>query len=205
MIHRKLQFTFLASALSVFSLASAHAQVQQQVFHNSDVSVSAFAQFTSDASGNGIKQTTTKSAGGQAAFRHSYHWWLGYEASYGYTRYAENYTGQAFAIQHNTHEFSGSYLVQGPTALGFQPFGTVGVSALVFSPSLNGGQNVSWQAKPAANFGFGINHPILTSHLGVRIQYRALFYKAPDFGESDLSTGSSRITSEPSAGVYLKF
>jgi hypothetical protein len=207
MFQRKLQlFSFVLAflALTAFGRA-AHAQVVQQVFHNSDVSVGAFGQFSTSASGNGISQTTTKSLGGEAAFRHTYHWWLGYEAGYSYTRYADFYTGQAFPYQHNMHEFSGTYLVQGPHALGFQPFGGVGASALIFSPSLNGGQNVSFQGRPAVNFTVGINHPLLSDHIGVRLQYRGLFYKAPDFGDAVLSTGSFRLTSEPTAGVYFKF
>jgi hypothetical protein len=207
MFQRKLRFfsfAFTILAFTCFGFA-AHAQVAQQVLHNSDVSIGAFGQFSTNVDGNGISQTTTKSLGGEAAFRHSYHWWLGYEAGYSYTRYADYYSNQVFPVQHNMHEFSGTYLVQGPHALGFQPFGGAGVSAVLFSPSLNGGQSVSYQARPGVNFTVGINHSILTSHLGVRLQYRGVYYKAPDFGEAALTTNSFRLTSEPTAGVYFKF
>ncbi|MBT9331663.1 porin family protein [Paracidobacterium acidisoli] len=205
-LRRQRALSFVLAVLTFGGLGgAARAQVAQQVLRNSDVSLSAFGQFSSDVSSNGIQQTTTKSLGGQAAFRHSYHWWLGYEASYGYTRYAERYTGQVFSYQHNAHEFGGTYLVQGPHALGLQPFGGVGVSALIFSPSLNGGQHAEWQGRTAVNFTVGINHPLLTNHIGVRLQYRGLYYKAPDFGQVALKTNSFRITSEPTVGVYLKF
>ena len=207
MFQRKLQsFSFALTFLALTGFGcAAHAQVAQQLLHNSDVSIGAFGQFSGSTSGNGISQTTSKSVGGEAAYRHSYHWWLGYEAGYAYTRYADYYTGQPFPYQHNMHEFSGTYLVQGPHALGFQPFGGVGASALIFSPSLNGGQNVSWQGRPGVNFTVGVNHSLLTDHIGVRLQYRGVFYKAPDFGDAALDTNSFRLTSEPTVGAYFKF
>jgi hypothetical protein len=177
----------------------------QHPLHNSDVSVSVFGQFTTTVSGNGITQRTTDSVGGQGAFRHSYHWWLGYEASYNYTRFNEYYTGQPYSYQNNLHDFSGAYLFTAPGLLAFQPFAEVGASALIFSPSLNGGQHASWQARPALNLSFGINQALFTSHFGIRIQYRGLYYKAPDFGKAPLTTGSRRLTTEPMIGMYLRF
>lgn len=190
--------------LSLIGISSVAANAQIGYLKNSDVSVSAFGQFSQDVSGNGIDLSTTRSLGGQAAFRHTYHWWLGYEGSYSYTRFAELYSNQRFPIQHNTHDFAASYLVTVPSVL-IHPFAYAGVSALVFSPTLNGGQNVSWQGKPGLNFGVGVNQPILTSHLGIRLQYRGVYAGAPDFNDADLKTGKSRLTSEPMAGVYLKF
>ncbi len=193
-----------ATLFAVVAAFSPSAQAQN-VLHNSEVSLSAFAQFSSDTSGNGVTDNPTKSAGGQLAFRHSYHWWLGYEASYGYTRFAERYSQQPYTFQHNMHDFAASYLVSGPSALGFRPFALAGVSALVFSPSLNGGQNVSYQGRPAFNFGVGVEKALLSDHFGVRVQYRGLFYKTPDFGEATLTTNSFRSTSEPMAGVFVRF
>jgi hypothetical protein len=54
-------------------------------------------------------------------------------------------------------------------------------------------------------FEVGANYPILTSHLGLRFQYRGLSYKTPDFNAAQLTTGTRRITSEPSVGAYLRF
>ncbi|MGA8160873.1 MAG: hypothetical protein WCB76_08715, partial [Acidobacteriaceae bacterium] len=155
---------------------------------------------------NGISDRASKSAGAAGFFRHSYHWWLGYEAGYGYTRYTEYYTGQIFGIQHNQHEFSGSYYVHGPhTIAGIQPFALAGASAVIFSPSLNGGQNVPWQARPGINYGAGVNVPLVTSYFGLRLEYRGVFYKAPDFGQANLTTNAWRNTSEPTAGIYFRF
>jgi hypothetical protein len=194
---------FFLAPFSVFLLCSA---VQaQKALRNDDVSVDGFYQFTQTASGNGISDTASKSLGGEASFRHSFHPLLGFEAAYDYARFTESYTGQAFGYQHNLHVFSGSYYVHGPRALGLQPFALAGISAAVFSPSLNGGQNVPYQVRPAANFGAGINYPLLGSAIGLRFEYRGLYYQAPDFGLQKLTTNAYRLTSEPMAGVYLHF
>lgn len=177
----------------------------QSYLKNSEVGLSAFGQFTSSSSGNGIDVDPMASLGGQATFRHVYHPWLGYEAGYGYTRFSDRYSTNPFAVQHNVHEFEGSYLATAPSLLGIRPFGLVGVSALLYSPTLNGGQRASAQARPAITFGLGANFPLLTSHFGLRLQYRALYHPTPDYGEARYKTDSWRISSEPAVGLYVHF
>lgn len=203
---RKLCRLSVFAALSVL-LAGFTAPVQAQNFlHNSEASLSGFAQFTQTVTGNGNTVDATRSMGGQAAFRHSYHWWMGFEGSYNYTRFSEHYSAaRPYAVQHNMHEFAASYLVSTPSLAGFRPFALGGVSAVVFSPTLNGGQKVAWQARPGVNFGVGIDRALFTSHFGVRIQYRGVYYKTPDFGQSQLESNKYRLTSEPMAGLYLRF
>lgn len=176
----------------------------QNPLKNDDIAVSGLYEMTQTVSGDGITVDPSKSSGAQAAFRHTFHYWMGYEGAYTYSRYTDHYSGQPFGIQHNQHEFSASYLVHGPTIL-VQPFALAGISAVVFSPSLNGGQNVTWQARPGINFAAGVNIPLLTSHIGVRVQYRGVYYKTPDYNRTVLKTDASRLTSEPMAGLYLKF
>jgi hypothetical protein len=202
MVSRRVLQFFSAPFLAFLFCSATQAQ---KALRNDEVSVGGFYQFTSNASGNGITDTTTTSVGGEASFRHSFHWYLGYEASYDYSRFTEYYTGQTFGYQHNLHVFNGSYYVHGPKALGLQPFAVAGISAVVFSPSLNGGQNVPYQIRPGVNFGAGVDYPLLTSNFGLRFQYRGLFYEAPDFGVTKLTTGSYRLTSEPLAGLYVRF
>ena len=197
---------FCAVAAGLLLAAGASSAVGQKALHHDEVSLSAFGQFTGSASGNGITNTTGDSLGFRGAFRHSYHWWLGYEASYGYTRFTEHYAGQPFGVQHNMHDINGSYLVSTPTSvLGFQPYGLAGVSLLDFSPTLNGGQRAPWQAKAAFSYGLGVDHPLILPNFGVRVEYRGLFYKAPDFGSAQYNTGSFRNTAEPSIGFYARF
>lgn len=198
--------TFFAALAFFLAGPTVPALAQMHFLRNSEASVGVLGEFTPDVSGNGITVRATNGLGGQAAFRHSYHWWLGFEGSYNYARFSEYYSGKPYSIQHNMHEFAVDYLATTPISpLSFKPFAMVGVSAIVFSPSLNGGQNVSWQGRPGANFGVGVEHPLLTPYFGIRIEYRGVYYKAPDFNESALKTGASRLTSEPMAGLYFRF
>jgi hypothetical protein len=110
-------------------------------------------------------------------------------------------------VQNNLHEVSGAYLVQLPTIpiLGLQPFGAVGVGALIFLPTTTGGQKYSQQTRVPLLYEFGVNYPLFTSHIGLRLQYRGLSYKAPDFNSPTLTTNVRRQTSEPSVGAYFRF
>lgn len=196
--------SLIFAALLFASMVTQPARAQGYL-KNSEVALSAFGQFTSSSNGNGIEVKPLDSLGGQATFRHVYHPWLGYEAGYGYTRFTDRYSSYPFAIQHNTHEFEGSYLLSAPGFLGVRPFGLAGVSALLYSPTLNGGQNASAQARVAITFGLGADFPLLTSHFGMRVQYRGLYHQTPDYGQAQFKTGTWRISNEPSAGVYLHF
>jgi len=202
MVSRNLCWSGLLSFAVVLFCTAAQAQ---KAFHNDDASIGGFYQFTSNATGNGITDSTSKSMGGEAAFRHSFNPLIGWELSYDYTRFTEYYSGQVFGYQHNQHVFNGDYYLHGLQAFGFRPYGMAGISAVVFSPSLNGGQNVAWQARVGANFGGGVEIPLLTHNVGVQLQYRGLYYEAPDFGVTKLTTNAWRLTSEPTAGLYLRF
>jgi opacity protein-like surface antigen len=196
---------FCLPALILFAASALCCSAQTKALANTDIAVEGFYQTTPTVSGNGISVRATHSAGGAAFFRHSYRWWLGYEAGYADTRYTNEYSGQSFGVQSNMHEFAGSYFIHGPRALGIEPFATAGVSGVLFSPSLNGGQNAAWQMRPGINFGAGVNVPLVSSHFGARVEYRGVYYKAPDFGQARYSTGAFRETSEPMAGLYLRF
>ncbi len=166
-----------------------------------------FGQFSGTSNGNGIQDTPTDSLGVLATVRQSFHPWLGYEVNYSYTRFSWKYSTIPFPVQNNLHEVSGAYLLQGPTIpfLGLQPFGAVGVGALIFLPTTTGGQKYNQQTRVPLLYELGVNYPILTSHLGLRFQYRGLVYKTPDFNSASLTTNARRQTSEPSLGAYLRF
>jgi len=180
-----------------------------QTLKNFEGAVNVFGSFPGTVNGNGIEDKPTYSVGAIASVRQSFHPWLGYEFNYGYTRFAERYkaTGYGVEVQNNLHEVSGAYLVQGPTIpiLGIQPFAAVGVGALIFLPTTTGGQKFGQQARLPLLYEFGVNYPLLTSHLGLRLQYRGLSYKVPDFNAERLTTNARRQTSEPSVGAYFRF
>jgi opacity protein-like surface antigen len=200
-------FSFLLLFLFFTSSAWLGNGASAQTFKNLEGAVSILGQFSQSSNGNGVQDNPTDSLGALATVRQSFHPWLGYEVNYSYTRFSERYSTIPFAVQSNLHEVSGAYLLQGPTIplLGLQPFGAVGVGALIFLPTTVGGQKYNQQARVPILYEVGVNYPILTSHLGLRLQYRGLSYKTPDFNSAPITTNSRRQTSEPSVGAYLRF
>ena len=105
-----------------------------------------------------------------------------------------------------------------------EPFVFAGAGALVFYPgyssnTINGVQTflpASQQTQPAFLYGGGFDWRIfssvplirrssLTNHLALRLQYRGLVYKAPDFNVQNLFTGARGHMAEPSVGIVVKF
>jgi hypothetical protein len=200
-IRRSLSFLFLLLIAGFGNLALA------QSLKNMDGAVAVFGQFSGTSSGDGVKDSPTDSLGTLATFRQSFHPWLGYEVNYSYTRFSERYNTIPFGVQNNVNEVTGAYLVQGPTLpfLGIQPFGAIGFGALIFLPTTVGGQRYPQQNRIPLLYEVGINYPLITSHFGLRLQYRGLSYKTPDYNATLLTTGARRTTSEPSVGAYLRF
>jgi opacity protein-like surface antigen len=178
-----------------------------QTLKNLEGGINFFGQFSQSSNGNGVQDSPTDSLGVVASVRQSLHPWLGYEINYGYTRFSEHYSTTPFGVQNNVHEATAAYLLQAPTIpiLGLQPFGAVGVGGLLFLPTTVGGQKNNQQWRVPLLYEVGVNYPLFTSHLGLRLQYRGLVYKTPDFNSAQLTTNTRRQTSEPSVGAYFRF
>jgi opacity protein-like surface antigen len=202
-VRRFLSFLFLI----LLFVTSARRPATAQTLKNLDGSINVLGQFSGNTSGNGVSDSPTNSLGALFSVRQSFHPWLGYEVNYSYTRFSERYNTLPFAVQSNVHEASGAYLVQAPTLpiLGLQPFGAVGVGGLIFLPTTVGGQKYNQQWRVPFLYEIGVNYPILTSHLGLRFQYRGLIYKTPDFNSSQITTNAKRQTSEPTVGAFFRF
>ena len=209
MFNRSRSLTVILLFLVATSSAWLGNQASAQTLKNFEGAVNVFGQFSSTSNGNGIQDKPTSSVGALASVRQSIHPWLGYEINYSYTRFAERYQTSPFGqtVQNNLHEVSVAYLVQGPTIpiLGLQPFGAVGSGGLIFLPTTTGGQKYGQQARIPLLYEFGVNYPLFTSHLGLRLQYRGLLYKTPDFGSPLLTTNVRRQTAEPTVGAYFRF
>lgn len=195
---------FLFTLFSV-SLALALPALAQKSMRGIDASVNAFGQFTGTKSGNGVTDRPNRSTGLLISVRQSFKPWLGYEVNWSYTRFSEAYSTYPFSVQNNLHEFTAAYLVEAPRVLFFQPFATVGSGLLFFLPTTVGGQKQELQTRTPLLYEVGVNLPLVTSHFGARIEYRGLLYKTPDFGNPRFVTGTRRQTSEPTAGIYLRF
>ena len=175
-----------------------------------DVAVSVFAQYTNVTNGNFIREDTTSSGGGMISYRQSARWWAGYEVNFGETKYSESYQKGEYRVNHNSSEITGAYLLKSPKYRGVRAFLTVGAGAIIFSPSSYGGPVALTPTKPETQvlpvfvYSLGVEHEF-NEHLGLRLQYRADEYKAPNFKQVSLDLHTLRTTLEPAAGVYYRF
>jgi hypothetical protein len=201
-------FLFLAALLLPIAARAQNAKAdpEAQDTRKYDVALSGFYQVTGASNGNFIREDTSESLGGLLSFRQPYKPLLGYEVNYGLTRFSEFYNKGVVTVQNNVDEFSASYLVHAPsTYYGLQPFATIGFGIMIFAPTQGAQSGFSPQILPAFIYSLGVNRPILSRHIGIRVQYRALKYKTPNYNDVLLDTHQLRTTMEPSAGVYFRF
>ena len=179
----------------------------------SDLAVSAIGVFPKQVNGNGVQQDATNSGGFLISYNYRFRAHQSIEGNYAYTRDTQYYTivgttiGPFTAQQTNVHEITAAYVLDGGRERKLDPFLLAGGGALVFDPTTNftnstfGSTN---QTTGAFLYGFGLNYR-LARGFGLHLQYRGLIYKAPDFGISDISTGSWTHAAEPSIGVTFRF
>jgi hypothetical protein len=204
---------------------------------NIDFSLGVFGQLTStrtpttntsESIGTYTTQTTqntSPSAGVLGTLHQSFRPWLGYNINLGYSRFSENYSrGQAFvpikggstvipfsefsrgSIGTNLYETTVAYVVQGPRTKRFSTFAQVGGGGLWFLPTQDPSP-YSEQVRLAMVFGTGFNYK-LSDHFGIRTEYRGLFYKSPDFRNSNTPIPISKlftVTSAPTISVVYTF
>ncbi|MBZ5597606.1 MAG: porin family protein [Acidobacteriia bacterium] len=194
----------VVSSLVFLSMAAA------QEYH-SDAAVSFTGVLNKDSSGNGLLQNPTHSGGLLASYRLALGNHSAVELNYGYSRNTQNFTGAfpgTFAAQQaNVHEATAAYVLSMNRAGRLDPFVLGGGGALIFSPtgsSFNPILGGDTQAKGTFLYGAGVDYRLVRG-LGLRLQYRGLVYKAPDFGLSAISTDSWTHTAEPSVGLTFRF
>jgi opacity protein-like surface antigen len=175
-----------------------------------EVSVQGTGFFTKDSDNNGIVQHTTDSGGLLVGYRNRFSRLFGADLSYGYTRNTQlDLTSVgASRIQSNVHQATAALLAHTPgRVLGLRPFALAGVGALTFSPINSFGGiaiGADTQAKPAFVYGGGADYDI-NDHFALRLEYRGLVYKRPDFGLTPLNSDATTHTAQPSAGFVFRF
>jgi hypothetical protein len=134
--------------------------------------------------------------------------WAGLELNYQFAQFDEVYSfayssqptvSQTQRVPVAFHEFTAAYQFH-PPHIKFQPYVNIGGGYIDFLPYL---ANNQWRGTGLIEAGFDI--PTKSPHLAVRIQGRALIYRAPNFDNTSLSTRSWRVTEEPTAGLVYRF
>ncbi len=214
-------------ALLVLSTISAVAQDSYLKTHGASLSVGGTGQFSTILeSDNGYvnntyaipngthtdqifnqQQYTTWSAGFVSSLQFHPKPWAGIALNYGFNHYQErfvyNATDAVGNLQTNVttdvHEFTGGYLFH-PKHIPFQPYLEIGGGALDFTP-----WTASNQIRGAGLLETGFDIPTHDKHIAFRISGRSLYYRAPNFYQSAISTRAWRVTEEPAISAVYKF
>jgi opacity protein-like surface antigen len=196
-----------------------------------DVSLGVFPQLTGTRT---VEQTTTypggtnvfettqgtaPSAGVLGTFHQQLTHWVGYETNFGYTRLDENYfsgvgyngmggsTGAAtsHSISSDVYELSLAVVAKGPVSTHrMQTFLDGGSGVLLFRPTEQASRERS-QVRPMVLFGAGIDYR-LSDHFGFRAEYRGMFYKNPDFRNTNIvATKLLTVSNEPTISLVYRF
>ncbi len=209
-------WTLLLCLSSSLVVASASAQVTatDRQLRRLDLSINGIGQFTKGVEGTNyqgvvVNQSASTTLGALGTIRYTRSPLLGAEFNYSYARFTERFrstpTYIASGVQANASEASFGYVAHGPELFGFHTFGAAGVGSLIFSPTGGGGQSLPKRARLAYYYTVGIEEPLLSSHFGIRVQFRQVFYKAPDFDQNYLTINRRTFTTEPGIGLYLHF
>jgi opacity protein-like surface antigen len=141
---------------------------------------------------------------------------VGFEFNYGYARLTENFNfatttpfgppAGLFPVQTQMNEYTFGYLAHLPrfSFHGIQPFVGGGIGTTAFKPTSGGGEGLPEKARMTYYYTVGAED-MVSRHFGVRLQFRQLFYKDPDFGQNYLTIQQQTITSEPTFGFFLKY
>ena len=203
-----LRQNMLVAILFAALLCTSASMAQELPRH--EVSVQGTGFITKDSDGNGIRQHTTDSGGLLASYRFRFNRWLAADGSYGYTRNTlQNFTSAgAFNVQADMHQTTGALVVTSPRKIAsLSPYALAGVGALTFDPTGKQGGFVlgaDRQTKAAFVYGGGVDFDI-TRRFALRVEYRGLIYKRPDFGLATLNANTTAHTAQPSAGVVIRF
>jgi outer membrane immunogenic protein len=177
-----------------------------------DASLGVAGVFAKQSTGNGTVLKPTNSGAVIATIRYRFNPMHSIEFNYGHTRDSQIYTEGAnqFRIQSTVSEYSGAYVLNFFQRAKFEPFVFAGVGALRFSPgntyidTFQLPVAVVKQTQLAFLYGGGADYRIIP-HVAIRLQYRGLVYKAPDFQGPGFFTGQRGHLAEPSVGVVFRF
>ncbi len=219
----------LSSAFSVLQAQDTPAGVTRtsRFLNHFDLGVSGVAFFTKGVTGTvnqsvlgppyTFTQTASTAAGVLVSIRGQKSAYTGLEFNYGYGRTTESYTccNQStttgayigpFQTQATANEYTFGYLARPErTIFGFKPYISGGAGVMEFKPTRNGGQGLQTQARAAYYYSVGGEQYLVGDTLGLRVGFRQVFFKAPDFGQNYLTILKTTFISEPQAGIYLHF
>jgi outer membrane immunogenic protein len=201
----RIKSTLLVCAVALFAFAL---PAPAQDSARSEISADFTGDFQTQASGLGITDSPTYSGGVLANYRYHFSDWGAIEFNYSYTRFTQNYFPSSDSItQANAQEFTLAYVstLGTKSSARIRPFVEAGTGGLIFSPVANG-STVDGLTQDRAVFLFGAGAEWRAMrNISLRIGYRGLVYKAPDFAVPSQVTNATTLMSEPYVGVAFRF
>ncbi len=192
---------------------------------STDIGLNVYQTFTSNTTGMGVVQKPTNSLGGMFEIRHIQNPFVGYELSYSY--HPSNVTigpapapscglscnTPAQSIPDKISTVGLNWIVSKRFGV-LRPFAAGGLGFYINEPSYSlpvGEPNilanhnaVNDVVRMAWLYGGGVDVS-LTQHFGIRGQYRAMVYKAPNLSYLFPAQGVFTQTRMPMGGVFYKF
>jgi opacity protein-like surface antigen len=194
----------IVTVILAMSASSAFAQVEQP----SQITIQATGLVTKSTNDQTPAHEATKSGGFLVGYSYQFSKWFGAEGNYGFTRNTQKYgaIGGQTLLESDFHEVTGAFVVHIPAhARNFRPYVLGGGGALIFDPTnrytVSGADR---QTRGTVVYGGGANFDI-TNNVGVRLEYRGLVYKVPDFTTSTLNLDKYTHLAQPSAGLFIRF
>ncbi len=175
-----------------------------------DLALSALAEWSQSTNANGTIQLPSVHMGGLAQLRHISNPLVGYEITYSYNRANQLYVSSGSAavalppqsVKANANQVTGDWVIS-LRLLNFKPFALGGVGVLVTRP-LNDQSFTQTATTVVYVYGAGLDIGLIP-HFGLRLQYRGNVNKAPDLSTVYTSTDQFVHTAEPMAGLYIRF
>jgi opacity protein-like surface antigen len=178
-----------------------------------DVSLGATAVFSKKSTGNATELVPTDSGAFLATARMRFTNHSSLALNYARTKNSQIYNTTPFTyrVPVTISEFSGAYVFSFMQSERLEPFVFGGAAGLSFYATSSYADTTTQapigetrQTQPALLYGAGADYRVW-HRIAVRLQYRGLFYKAPDFKGPNFFTGARGHLAEPGVGVVLKF
>jgi outer membrane immunogenic protein len=202
----------IAFRIALICAVSCLAAAQDVEHFNAAVGWSGVFSKSSSSYNGGVTLKPSTSGAVLGAFRFRFNQKHALELNIGRTSNSQRYfvTPDMFRVNADITEYSGAYVFSPFATEKLEPFLLAGGGALRFSPGstyidgFSGFFGASRQTSLAVLYGGGADYRLWKA-IYLRLQYRGLVYKAPNFHVQALVTGAKGHMAEPSVGIAIKF
>ncbi|MBI4444177.1 MAG: porin family protein [Acidobacteria bacterium] len=200
-----------ATTLGVLLGLSSVAKAQEWEAYRREVTLQGTGFFTKKSDGNGISRTSTDKGGFLVGFRYRFTPWIAAEGNYGYARTTQNFITPAwnYGVQSNVNQVTGAFVLTPPVKINrVRPHVLAGTGVLIFDPTDNNAGDIAnlidTQSKAVFLYGGGADFDV-TRYVALKVEYRGLVLKSPDFDFASLNLDKVTHVAQPSAGFTIRF